>query len=266
MVGVNSLGMLQKDEAKETWVALYDPGAPWWAWFVGLGLIAGFGFLVWRGRRQAHLYRVESALEQSDLERVHETLIAAEKQTVGEILPVVLGRSDRYPDASLLAGCLSAICAYLCVWALPVPIQALGLFVVALAAGICGWFLTNRFPELRRNFVPPWRLQEMAEEQAFQEFHRQGLHRTEKQTGVLLFVSLFERRVIVLGDEGIDAVVKAKTWEEIDAIILDAARRGELGTGIVQAIERIGSILAESFPWTDGDRNEVPDRVIVRPE
>ena len=106
----------------------------------------------------------------------------------------------------------------------------------------------------------------MAEEQAFQEFYRHGLHRTEAGTGVLLFVSLLERRVIVMGDSGIDAVVRPEDWERTDRIILEGVRSGSLRAGLVKGIESAAQLLEEHFPWTDGDRNEIPDRVIVRRE
>ena len=106
----------------------------------------------------------------------------------------------------------------------------------------------------------------VAGEQAFQEFYAQGLHRTRLGTGVLLFVSLFERRVIVLADEGIDAKVDAAFWEGVDAAVLDGIRRGSLRDGLVDGIRRVGEILETDFPPPDDDVNEIPDRVIVRKE
>ena len=82
----------------------------------------------------------------------------------------------------------------------------------------------------------------------------------------MLFVSLFERRVIVLADEGIDAKVDAAFWEGVDAAVLDGIRRGSLRDGLVDGIRRVGEILEKDFPPPDDDVNEIPDRVIVRRE
>ena len=81
---------------------------------------------------------------------------------------------------------------------------------------------------------------------------------------MLLFVSLFERRVIVLGDEGIDAVVDAGQWERTDAAILEGIAKGQLCDGLLAGITSVGDVLEEKFPWREGDRNEIPDRVVVR--
>jgi putative membrane protein len=106
----------------------------------------------------------------------------------------------------------------------------------------------------------------VAEEQAFQEFYAQRLHKTEAATGVLVFVSLLERRVVLLADEGIDAKLDAQFWADTDDAILDGIRRGSLRDGLVDGIARAGECLSLHFPWKEGDRNEIPDRVIVRRE
>ena len=82
----------------------------------------------------------------------------------------------------------------------------------------------------------------------------------------MILVSLLERRVVVLGDEGIDAKVGAEHWKDVDQAILDGIRRGSLRDGLIEGIRRSGAVLAEHFPWRAGDRNELPDRLIVRKE
>jgi putative membrane protein len=115
-------------------------------------------------------------------------------------------------------------------------------------------------------FVDEERASAVAEEQAVNEFHRLGLSKTVARTGVLLFVSLFERRVVVLGDAGIHAKVGDEHWDATRAAILAKIRRGRVDEGLVDGIRASGEVLAQHFPWTQGDRNELPDRVVVREE
>jgi putative membrane protein len=35
-----------------------------------------------------------------------------------------------------------------------------------------------------------------------------------------------------------------------------------VGDGIVAAVERVGTVLAEHFPRSEGDINEIPDKLI----
>ncbi len=248
----------------QTWSEQNAPPAPWWSWVLAAALLGSLVWLLVRGLRNRSLYRVEQALPPEDRKKVETAVAAAEKKTVGEIVPVVLGRSDRYPAADLWSGILFALSAFLATWALVPATSPPGLLLFSLGAGILGWAASRSFPELRRHFVAPWRAVELVEEQAFQEFFRLGLHHTAEKTGVLLFVSLFERRVAVLGDEGIDSKLDEEAWKEIGALVLRAAADGRLAQGMVAAVERMGEILAEHFPWKEGDRNELPNRVIVR--
>jgi putative membrane protein len=132
--------------------------------------------------------------------------------------------------------------------------------------GAAGFGLARALPDFKRLFVFEDRATAVAQEQAFQEFYANDLHKTEAATGVLLFVSLFEHRVIILADEGIDSKVDAEFWADSDELILDGIRKGSLKEGLIAGIRQAGERLALDFPWTEGDRNEIPDRVIVRKE
>lgn len=241
------------------------------AWhLLGLAGPALFGgwllFLAVRALLRSDRYRVERTLTEEDRRAVREALREAERKTVGEILPVVVERSDPHPGADWLAALsfLLAGSTLLAVW-LPWSHPAL-LLVAQLALGSLGFVLARALPDLKRVFVFEDRATSVAEEQAFQEFHRHGLHRTVGATGVLLFVSLLERRVVVLADDGIASRVEPSFWEGVDDAVLEAVRRGALRDGLVAGIRRVGELLSREFPWTAGDRNEIPDRVIVRKE
>jgi putative membrane protein len=140
------------------------------------------------------------------------------------------------------------------------------LILCQLGLGAVGFLLARALPAWKRVFISEARATEMALEQANQEFFRLGLHQTTGRTGVLLFVSLLERRVVVLGDLGIHAKVGDEHWTRTKALILDGVRRGRIEAGLVEGIRSTGAVLAQHFPWVHGDRNEIPDRVVVRRE
>jgi putative membrane protein len=137
---------------------------------------------------------------------------------------------------------------------------------VQFVLGAFGFALARLVPGWKRMFVSEQRASAAAEEQAVNEFHRLGLSRTHARTGVLLLVSLFERRVVVLGDAGIHAKVGDEHWNATRTAILEKVRSGHVDEGLVDGIRASGAVLAQHFPWTEGDRNELPDRVVVRDE
>ena len=260
--------MLSLATTMQDWEAAGHSVSTAWLEFAGrfgaMTLATILGVLVVRAFLRRHRYRATDVMSQADLDAVHAALVAAEKRTVGEIVPVVLERSDRHPAAAWLAAVAfvllgSALLASRLPWDEPAL-----LLLSQIVLGAIGYGLARALPDFQRLFIRESRATEMAEEQAFQEFYRQGLHRTAAATGVLLFVSLLEHRVIVLADEGIDARVTPEDWSRTDAAILAGVAAGSLRDGLVQGIEAAGDLLAEHFPWEEGDRNEVPDRVVVR--
>jgi putative membrane protein len=229
-------------------------------------LLALFVVLIGRALLRAPRYRAVNTLSEEDREVVHEALRAAERRTVGEIVPVVVERSDPHPAAHWI-GALAALVVGSALLAPHLPWDRPALFFGAqLGLAALGWVAARTLPDLKHVFLRDGRATAVAEEQALQEFFGNGLHQTEGRTGVLLFVSLLEHRVIVLADRGIDSVVGPEVWRETDAAILEGIRKGSLCDGLVAGIERAGDVLAEHFPWAEGDRNELPDRVVVRRE
>lgn len=223
-------------------------------------------FLTARAAVRHGRYRVVRAFSEDDRRAVQEAIAEAERGTAGEIYAVVVERSDPHPAGVWLAALSfvlvgsTLLIAWL-PWAHPVWVLAAQILL-----GLAGFVLARKLPDLARSFVPEDRATRVAHEQAFQEFFANGIHKTQGATGVLLFVSLFERRVIVFADEGIDAKVDARFWEGVDDAVLDGIRRGSMRDGLVEGVRRVGELLAARFPRLEGDRNEIPDRIVVRRE
>lgn len=259
--------MLATMQPTNDWVAAHTEAGSWLA--TGLELapwlgIAVLALLVVRALVQHRRYRAVDVLHGSDLDALHEAVRAAERRTLGEIVPVVVERSDSHPQAALAAAL---------VFAFAVPMLGLGwlpwgeplwIVLAQLAGALAGWLLARALPGFARLFVSEARATHVANEQALQEFTGLGLHRTAAESGVLIFVSLLERRVVVLGDRGIDAKVGVEHWKKVDEAVLAGIRAGSLRQGLVDGIGAAGEVLALHFPSPGGGRNELPDRVVVR--
>jgi putative membrane protein len=87
--------------------------------------------------------------------------------------------------------------------------------------------------------------------------------RTKASTGVLLYLSLAEHRAEIIADESIHSMVSAVVWGEAMAALILAVKDGRPGDGLAEAVAQIGKVLAEHFPRSEGDTNELPDRLIV---
>ena len=265
MQAIMFLGLVQ-----QTWEASGDQATS--DLFENLGLAGAvllalaFVFAAARAIHRNHRYRAASSFTDEDVEAVRQAIATAEEKTVGEILPVVVERSDPHPGAPWIAALILLFAGSILLAGYLPWDQPGWLMTCQFALGALGYFAARSLPDLQRRFISEERATSVASEQAFQEFYANGLHKTEAATGVLLFVSLLERRVIVMGDTGINALVKPEDWEATTQTILAEIRTGSLRTGLIKGIETAGTLLETHFPWTEGDRNEIPDRVIVRRE
>jgi putative membrane protein len=229
-------------------------------------LLAITVFVIARAIVRRTRYRAVHVLNDDDQTIVRAAIADVEKRTLGEIVPVVLERSDAHPEAVWLCA-LSALLVGSTLLEAHLPWTAPHwLLAWQVMLGACGYALAELLPDVKRLFVGEARASEMAEEQALQEFHRLGVHKTRDATGVLIFVSLFERRVIVLGDAGIHAKVGDERWLKVHRAILDGIARGSLRDGLVAGIQACGDELVKHFPRAEVGANELEDHLIVRRE
>lgn len=92
-------------------------------------------------------------------------------------------------------------------------------------------------------------------------FERIGMTKTKDRNGVLLFLSVRDRQVAILGDRGINEKVPPKFWEQEIALIQESFSRGEFAEGVSKAVLQVGYKLKEYFPRDRTDANELPDKI-----
>ena len=97
---------------------------------------------------------------------------------------------------------------------------------------------------------------------ADQIFYQEALHHTKAGTGILILISLLERRVHVLADRGINDRVPPGTWEGLVHGMIEGIRQGHATDAICEAIVRCGVFLAEVAPSRAGENtNELSDHL-----
>lgn len=205
-------------------------------------------------------------ISQKDHARVSAAIEAAEAKTDGEIYCVVAHASDTYffPAAFIsVVGILLASLALafaLEAWWLSIrlPYFAAAQLLAAAAALLLLWAV----PWLRIRLVPHRLRFQAAHANASRQFLTHNVHLTSARTGVLIFVSLAERYAEVVADSGIDSRVEQRVWDDVvDALTVNAGQ-GRLVDGFIEAIETVSAILAEHFPASPDDVDELENRLV----
>jgi putative membrane protein len=192
---------------------------------------------------------------------------------------VVARRSDAYHDvalhwavlAMLLVLALLAIwpgiatepyAALIDPWVQPSPklLFTAALILLTLTFLLMRLLLAWRAP--RMALTPAATKSRRVRRQAITLFKAAAEKRTAAATGVLLYLSLEERRAELVADAAIHSKVAPDVWGEAMADLIEAVKDGRPADGMVQAVARVGEVLAEHFPRRGGDVNELPDRLI----
>ncbi len=216
----------------------------------------------------------DPVLSEADLARVEAAVGAAEKRTAGEIVPYIVRHSGRYDVAAWRAAAAGAMLTLAAIlgasylydgWSLTWLYSTWAVAVAAALGGTLGALLGTFVPGLRRLLAGPGLLAETVHRRASVAFLDEEVFNTRDRTGILLFVSLFEHRIEVLGDAGIDAKVEQGEWAEVVDRVRAGIRQQDLAGGLVAAIEMCGDLLhRRGVDVRDDDADELPDGVRLR--
>lgn len=197
-------------------------------------------------------------LSETEAARVAEHVTRAERGTAGEIVVVLAERSAGYERqraaVSFSLTLLLAVAVYELVPALP----ALWVLCGQAPVVVLAWWLAGLGPVLRA-IVSKEAQASAVKARAEQLFIEEGVTETRERSGVLLYLSEAEHRVELLADRGIHERVGAETWQRLVATVVSEIRVGHAAGGIVSAVDAIGASLAQHFPPSPDDVNELGD-------
>lgn len=87
---------------------------------------------------------------------------------------------------------------------------------------------------------------------------------TKQSNGVLIYIAVNDRTLVILGDSGINNVVPPNFWESTKDAIIAKFKSGDMKQGLVDGILKAGLQLKKHFPYQKGkDLNELPNDISV---
>ncbi|MDH3655763.1 MAG: hypothetical protein OEN21_15970 [Myxococcales bacterium] len=215
--------------------------------------------------------RIETFFSRTDREAIHAATTAAEQKTAGELVVYVTERCDPYPEVAwkgaLVGGALGALCASVAAWRFggwgaPDQLWILLGFQLGL---VVGW-IASRFDAVARRLIGEEALGSRVDGRAAEAFLDEQVFATRERTGVLIFVALFEHRVRVLADQGIDERVADESWDEITGELALGIRRGRPAAALIQAVERCATLLEAHGVRAADQENQLPNKPRFRRE
>ena len=209
-----------------------------------------------------------------EIKNIEQAISSVEEATSAEVVPVVATVSGRYDRAEDMVGLILALITVAIVWGACQGVNLtgedwtggaevkLGLWtILAIFAGVFigGVILANHVPMLRLLLIAKGEMQEEVEARARETFQTLKIRSTENATGILIYVSLYEQMVRVVGDDAISEKLSQSDWTSLCETIINGFKSGDPAGGIRNGILRSGELLAQHFPKTEGNQNELND-------
>ena len=201
-------------------------------------------------------------LNDQELQQLAATIADVETTTDAEIVTVLAPQADSYAFIPALWAALISL-------SIPLFLMLIGFeltvpVILTLQWGLLGILtLLFRWQPVLRWVVPQFVQRHRAAQLARYQFLEQGLHHTEHETGVLIFVSELERYVEILTDRGICKVIKDNEWQSIIDHMTSRVKQQQTIEGFIDCIQQSGQLLAERLPPRDTNPNELCNQLIV---
>lgn len=189
-----------------------------------------------------------------------ESVKSVERLTSAEVVVTVRRRSGEYRPAAYHFGFFTGglVVSYLLLTPEVFSVGAIALDGM-LAFGL-GLVLAFNVSPLLRLLVRAKTLEKSVADAARVAFFDLGISRTSARNGLLVYVSTFEQRCLVLTDIGIDAAALGPAWTERCAALSQAVKRRDLAE-FERVLEGLGPILGAKLPRSQQDVNELADEV-----
>jgi putative membrane protein len=185
-------------------------------------------------------------------------VVKIETTTDAELVLVVRARSGFYRQADYLFGALLAFAGLLFLLFSPFDFHQYWVAIdVALLFAI-GAVISSRSNSLRRLLTTEKFRSAAVRAGAAAMFYEAGIANTNAEMGVLIYLSVLERRLELIADRGVLKGVNALEWNQLLFELHQAGRQADAQT-LQAALENLGALLAKHLPATGENPNELPD-------
>lgn len=196
-------------------------------------------------------------------QRLKKAVEAVEARSAAEIMVVVRPWSAHYRHVDLAGGAALAFIMLIIALFAPVNFPPWQVALDVVVAFIIGAVLMASATPLRLALAGSKNVDQHVRTAAEAHFTRLGVDRTRDRSGVLVYVSLLERRCHAVPDVGVINAMTDDEWTPLAGALQDAVAQGGIGAAgaarLALAIEALGDPLETGLPRREDDINELPD-------
>ena len=187
--------------------------------------------------------------------RIADAVREVERRSAAELVVDVRSRSGSYAHADARFAALLALVSLAGILFMPWTVPPITVLLDPVAFYVVGIGIARWSPAVRRLFTSRGERLAAVRLHAAAAFHERGVANTTGETGVLVYVSLLERRIEVLADRGLLNKVTASAW---NATLTGLHEPQKLDAEtVVAAVGAIGTLLERDLPATGENADEL---------
>ena len=198
-----------------------------------------------------------------DREEIKALIDEAETNSTSELVPMIVKTSDVYPAAhfrgAIIVSFLFSVALYMSPFQIINPIWFLWVQVPGLLIG----YALGNIPQITRLLITKKEVEYEVTQRAIEAFFENKLHTTENHNGVLIFISLLERKIKIITDVSVREKIEQKIWDDIIHDFTDMAREGQFVEALKKSIAATSSVLERHFPASGTRKNELKNDLII---
>lgn len=209
---------------------------------------------------------INQYLSKDDVVSVSSAVAAAESNSGGEIVPMIIKSCTGFSHVGVIST-TSFFLLYLLIYfhyeyALPSLHWSAVIGFGALISFAMGFALASS-SRVRRILTSQIEMEMRVQQRAELEFYRHKVNSTKEGTGVLIMISVAERKLIIFPDPVLADRIPRDLWDLQVREMIPYLKRGEWAAGLNKVIQNVGNILAQHVPRTQKDKDELPNHLII---
>lgn len=210
-----------------------------------------------------------SILTDNQRKEIAQYVTEGEELSGCEFVSVIVSKSGRYPIIywkTAVIGILTIsisllLLDYFTLTFFMLPTHALWAF--SLTTGLCTLWFPFLFKNVQRKIIGRDHLDRQSLTYARDAFLQHEIFDTSHRMGILIYISVFERKVHIIADFGLDQFITEQDWKKVIKQIRPFLKKKEYHTAIIEGIKSITSRIMEHPNFTKPDStNELTNNAI----
>lgn len=201
--------------------------------------------------------------EDSFKSKLYETVEQIEQLSVAEVVVIVRKKSEKYRDISLIYSICASFVVFTILMFIRKEIDAYLIYLITILMFPIVFFTIELIPNLQRFLLSKKRINKSVEILGRALFQKGGVRFTQKRIGILVFVSLLEKKVLLIADRGVEESVPNQDIENFETEINKIFNFPQSAEKFLDVLSNLKKILNQYLPPVENDINELPDNLNI---